>query len=101
MLEADDGLEALRISRATNGPIDVLVTDGVMPHMNGAELAERIRTERPDIAVVYLSGYGRPGSGGPGDDTRTLLKPFRMSALIAAVRGTLAAPWDCGSPGGF
>ena len=60
--------------------------------MNGAGLAKRIRAERPEIAVLYLSGYGEAMDGrGPGDDTRTLLKPLRMSALIDAVRGALAS----------
>jgi signal transduction histidine kinase/CheY-like chemotaxis protein len=58
VLQAYSGREALRLSQEFHGPIDLLLTDVVMPHMNGQELAHELKPSRPDIAVLYMSGYG-------------------------------------------
>jgi PAS domain S-box-containing protein len=57
VLEANDGEEALALSRRHRGAIDLLLTDVVMPGMGGKDLAGEIARERPDTAVVYMSGY--------------------------------------------
>jgi two-component system cell cycle sensor histidine kinase/response regulator CckA len=57
VLEAPDAATALSLARSHNGPIHLMITDVVMPGMNGKELAERLRPERPDMAVLYMSGY--------------------------------------------
>ncbi len=57
VLEAGDGEEALAVSRVHEGAIDLLLTDVVMPGMGGKALAAEITRERPEIAVVYMSGY--------------------------------------------
>jgi len=59
VLEAGDGEAALELSRAHDGVIDVLLTDVVMPRMQGTELADAVRLQRPDIVVVYMTGYAR------------------------------------------
>jgi signal transduction histidine kinase/ActR/RegA family two-component response regulator len=102
--EAGSGLEALSISEQHAGPIDLLVTDLVLPELNGKALAERLTFLRPNLKVLYLSGYMdlplRPGVL-QGDDN-FLQKPFAPSALVAKVREVLdrsaSLVADCASP---
>ncbi|HEX2731704.1 MAG TPA: ATP-binding protein [Polyangiaceae bacterium] len=84
--------EALRTSSELSGEIDLLVTDVVMPRMNGRELASRLRALRPNTAVLFSSGYGenviaKQGVLEPGFDL--LRKPYRPSELAERVRGAL------------
>ena len=79
------------------GPIDLLLTDLVMPQLGGRELASRIRAARPETRVLYITGYrpdeaGAEGGGG-GDplDAPCLEKPFAVAALEEAVRERLLA----------
>ena len=60
VLEAGDGEEAARLAREHDGPIDLLLTDVVMPGMNGWRLAETVRANRPDARVLFMSGYPEP-----------------------------------------
>ena len=94
VLVASDGASALDVARRYEGPIDLLVTDVLMPGMNGAELANRLREERPALRVLYASGYT--------DDTivreGVLLaglafigKPFSPAQLAQRVREVLGA----------
>jgi signal transduction histidine kinase/CheY-like chemotaxis protein len=92
LLEASNGPEALELSRHYAGPIDLLVTDVVMPEMTGRELADRLRESRPGIKVLYMSGYtadiiGREGVLDEGVDY--LPKPFTPAELAAKVREVL------------
>ncbi|MFH1021442.1 MAG: ATP-binding protein, partial [Pseudomonadota bacterium] len=57
MLEASSGAEALQVSNAFAGRIDILLTDVIMPGMNGKELAEAIAARRPETRIIYMSGY--------------------------------------------
>ncbi len=57
VLDAGDGLEALALARAHQGPIDMLLTDIVLPGLNGVELAEQVQEIYPEIATVFVSGY--------------------------------------------
>jgi CheY-like chemotaxis protein len=57
VLEAANGKEAMEISRQFRGTIHLLITDVIMPGMNGKELSERLRSERPDMKVLFMSGY--------------------------------------------
>ena len=92
MLEASRGTEALLAAHDHEGPIDLLVTDVVMPGVGGRTLAERLRIERPDLAVLFVSGY----ADGLTDDldlsprTAFLAKPFRTDELVRKVREALA-----------
>jgi CheY-like chemotaxis protein len=94
---AGNGPEALRMVEREPGAIDLLVTDVVMPHMSGKEVAERLARERPGMRVLYVSGYPR-GTGDhrvalqPGDEF--LPKPFTGPQLLGKVREVLdrAAP---------
>ncbi len=92
VLEARHGADALLVSREFQGPIDLLLTDVVMPELNGLRLAEIIGRERPDTAVVFMSGYtrdevDRKGLTEPG--VAFIPKPFTVSELASLVRQVL------------
>jgi hypothetical protein len=97
VLEARDGEEALRIAGAETGHIDVMVTDVVMPGMNGRELARRLLAIRPGTRVLYVSGYTDDALSQHGildQELAFLAKPFAPETLARSVRQVLddAAP---------
>ncbi|TLY18242.1 MAG: response regulator [Nitrospirae bacterium] len=92
VLEARNGKEALAISQRYQGPIHLLLTDVVMPQMNGREVSERLLVTRPDVKVLYMSGYTddavlRHGVVANGVDF--LPKPFTAGAVASTVRKML------------
>jgi PAS domain S-box-containing protein len=94
ILEAAQGAEALQLTERHSGPIDLLLTDVVMPHMTGRELAERFRPLQPEMKVLYMSGYAadliaRRAPLDPG--VAHIAKPFTPLALAAKVREVLGA----------
>ncbi len=92
VLAAADGDSAIAISRAFPGRIDVLVTDVVMPGINGRELAEQLEQMRPDMRVLFVSGYTDDAVllKGVSLDERTFLqKPFTSLELAKRVRVVL------------
>jgi PAS domain S-box-containing protein len=95
VLEARNGAEALRISQEYKGPIHLLVTDVVMPGMNGRELAERLACRCPALRVLYLSGYTGETvvRNGVLEAERAFLpKPFSPAAFAHKVREVLNEP---------
>jgi signal transduction histidine kinase len=92
VLEAKDGMDALQVAQVYEGPIHVLLTDIVMPRLGGPDLAERLKSVRPDLRVVMMSGYSdylskeseRLDSTGP-----VLQKPFTLTSLLSRIRETL------------
>jgi PAS domain S-box-containing protein len=95
VLVARNGTEAQQISKKHRGRIHLLVTDMVMPLMNGRVLAERLRARRPDMGVLYLSGYTdstvvRQGLLDGG--AHFLQKPFSNDLLARKVREALDTP---------
>jgi len=92
VLEAKDGVEALQVSDAYKGSIDLLLTDMVMPGMGGRALATELTRRRPEIRLAYMSGYtGQAvGSQGPVDPGSVfLLKPFTRELLTRKIREAL------------
>jgi PAS domain S-box-containing protein len=96
VLEASRGEEALQLSELFAGKIDLLVTDLVMPQMNGRELARRLLNQRPQLKVLYISGYADNATWNPvGPDAggAFLQKPFTPEALARKVREVLGGPY--------
>ncbi len=92
VIDAPDGAAAMKISQAHKGPIHLLLTDVIMPGMNGRELANQLSPTRPEMRVLYMSGYteNHIGHNGTLDQGITLLqKPFTLPALKAKVREVL------------
>ncbi len=94
ILEAADGAAAVQICVAHHGPVDLLLTDVIMPGMNGHEVAQRVLSLRPHTKVLYMSGYtenviGHNGTLDPG--INLLQKPFTLQALKEKVREVLDA----------
>ncbi len=92
VLEAANAAEASGVAEEHAGPIDLLVTDVIMPDEPGPALAERLAAARPELRVLYISGYaeGALEQQGGLNDAGFLQKPFTPSELTAAVRETLA-----------
>ena len=91
-MEAADGRQALELGEAHSGPINMLVTDVVMPGMSGRELADALTAKRPELKGLYISGYTDDviaQSGVLDPDVEYLQKPFRPTVLVKRVREIL------------
>jgi two-component system cell cycle sensor histidine kinase/response regulator CckA len=93
VLSASDPREALRLARTRSEPIHLLLTDVVMPFMNGGELAEELRTIRPGVKVLFMSAYTTDVVEdygiqiSPGESF--MVKPFTVVDLARKVRNVL------------
>jgi CheY-like chemotaxis protein len=95
VLDARDGAEALALSAAHGGRIDLLMTDLVMPHIDGRELATRLTAARPETRVLFVSGYAEDGAIRETLATRHvafLQKPYSTAALGNSIRWLLDRP---------
>ena len=92
MLTASNGKEAIALVEGYSGRIDLLITDVVMPGLPGPELAEALLALRPDLKVIFISGYAE-GSLAPNGilkpGTVLVNKPFTIRALTAKLREVL------------
>jgi CheY-like chemotaxis protein len=92
ILEAVDGFNALEIAELNPFDIDLLLTDIVMPGINGRDLAERLVQVRPNLKVLYMSGYNKlPRGADDSPDTRIALlpKPYTPRELTSKIRQVL------------
>ena len=96
VLEAKDGEDALLVAERHNAPIHLVVTDVVMPNMNGTELYHNIRRWYPRMRVLFISGYARsaipPEALEEGTGAAFLAKPFTIEQLLTEVRRMIQAP---------
>ncbi|HEY0779688.1 MAG TPA: response regulator, partial [Gemmatirosa sp.] len=94
VLVAEEGMQALAVARTHRGPIDLLLTDVVMPGMSGRELAEALTQERPATRVLFTSGYTEDEvlhRGVSADTVAFLPKPFTPAVLVQRVGVVLGA----------
>jgi len=92
VLEAAGGVEALDALREHPGPVHLLLTDVIMPEMNGREVAQRVRGQRPGIRIVYMSGYSPEAIAHDGlldEGAAFVRKPFESGLLLQTVRRAL------------
>ena len=92
VLGAANGNDALLAAGSHAGPIHLLLTDVVMPHMTGKELADRLKPLRPEMKVLYMSGYAADAIAGKGlleSGAPYIAKPFTPDVLAAKVREVL------------
>ena len=96
VLEAGNGIEAIEVLEKSGRPVDLVVSDVVMPEMDGPTLARELRTRNPGLKIIFVSGYAEDvfqkhlpehEKGQYG----FLPKPFTLKQLVAAVKETLAA----------
>jgi CheY-like chemotaxis protein len=95
VLEAGDGNAALALVQQAREPFQMMLTDLVMPGMNGLELAARLIALRPGIRVLYISGYADrmpEVAGAPNYQENSIAKPFLAAELAAKVREVLDRP---------
>jgi CheY-like chemotaxis protein len=93
VLDAADGQLALEVAARHHGPIDLVITDLVMPALGGRELAEQLRRVRPTIRILYTSGYTDDAivkSGVLEAEFVFMQKPFTPETLASKVREALA-----------
>jgi two-component system cell cycle sensor histidine kinase/response regulator CckA len=94
VLEAKDGVDALEVAAAHKGVIHAIVTDMVMPRMGGADLIRALQKVRPEILVIFMTGYSEYLKGDLCDvfpESLIIQKPFSPASLVGIVREAFAA----------
>jgi two-component system, cell cycle sensor histidine kinase and response regulator CckA len=94
-LDAGDGEEALVMVEKAEEPIDLVLTDIIMPRMGGPELARKLAALRPDLRIMFMSGFSQDPIVRTLERSPSifLAKPFTASTLMEKVRTTLDRPW--------
>jgi two-component system cell cycle sensor histidine kinase/response regulator CckA len=94
VLEASGGAEALDLHAREERPVGLLLTDVVMPGMNGRQVADQLRRRQGGLRVLFVSGFvdGLMGDGADGVEEEILGKPFTPASLLARVRAVLDRP---------
>jgi two-component system cell cycle sensor histidine kinase/response regulator CckA len=92
VLQATTGVEALEVFNNHQGEVDLVVSDVVMPEMDGPTMFEKLRRQRPDLKVIFISGYAEDAFRqhlAENEDFMFLQKPFDLKELAAAVKAAL------------
>jgi two-component system cell cycle sensor histidine kinase/response regulator CckA len=92
VIEASNGIEALEALEEKNGAVDLVVSDVVMPEMDGPTLLKTMRGRNPDLKIIFVSGYAEDAfekSLPENQQFAFLPKPFTLSQLVAAVKETM------------
>jgi CheY-like chemotaxis protein len=93
VLQASNGEQGLEVAESHEGPIDLLLTDIVMPRLGGPELAEKLKEKRSNLAVIFMSGYTETAAlenAQIGSDAILLNKPFSTETLANRIAEMLA-----------
>jgi CheY-like chemotaxis protein len=98
VIEADTGAAALQLCERDDLRIDLVVTDVVMPHMGGRDLAREIRRRRPGVRIAFMSGYTRTTltADDLGEDSVFIEKPFSSGKLLDTIRALIDSPTRAG-----
>jgi two-component system cell cycle sensor histidine kinase/response regulator CckA len=94
VIEAANGLEAVEMLEEEGGTVDLVVSDVVMPEMDGPTMLAQMRQKNPDLRIIFVSGYAEDAfekSLPEGQQFNFLPKPFTLSQLVAAVKETMTA----------
>jgi two-component system cell cycle sensor histidine kinase/response regulator CckA len=94
VIQAGNGVEAMEAMEREGGKIDLVVSDVVMPEMDGPTLLKELRKKNPDTKIIFVSGYAEDAfqkSLPNPDDYNFLAKPFTLKQLVAKVKETMAA----------
>ena len=92
VIEASNGIEAMEALEQKNGAVDLVVSDVVMPEMDGPTLLKTMRGRNPDLKIIFVSGYAEDAfekSLPENQQFAFLPKPFTLSQLVAAVKETM------------
>jgi two-component system cell cycle sensor histidine kinase/response regulator CckA len=89
VIQAANGIEALRLCGDSPRSIDLLLTDVIMPQMGGRELTERLRVENPDLRVIFISGFDASHVGALPAAASFLPKPFSAAELFERIEQAL------------
>ncbi len=92
VFETNSGVKAVQLAEIFNDPIDLLITDVIMPQMNGKDLADKVKSLHPETSVLFISGYNNDIIARHGvleENVRFLGKPFSHQELAIKVRETL------------
>jgi two-component system cell cycle sensor histidine kinase/response regulator CckA len=101
VLEASGGEEALELVRRHEGAIHLLITDVVMPNMDGPTLVRALKRMRPDMSVIFMSGYAEEAFRRHDENAAELhflAKPFGLKQLAAKVKDVLSSAPVGGKP---
>ena len=101
VIEAGNGIEALAELERQGGHVDVVVSDVVMPEMDGPTLMKELKKRKPDIKIIFVSGYAEDAfekSLPDHEQFEFLAKPFTLKQLVTAVKQTMAG--KAGAAGG-
>jgi two-component system cell cycle sensor histidine kinase/response regulator CckA len=93
VIEASNGIEAMEALEEKNGAVDLVVSDVVMPEMDGPTLLKAMRERNPEVKIIFVSGYAEDAfdkSLSENQQFAFLPKPFTLSQLVAAVKETMA-----------
>ncbi|MFL5038236.1 MAG: response regulator, partial [Xanthobacteraceae bacterium] len=93
VLEAGNGVEALEVLESRGGDVDLVVSDVVMPEMDGPTLLKEMRRRNPEVKIIFVSGYAEDAfekNLPEGGQFAFLAKPFTLKQLVAAVKETIA-----------
>jgi two-component system, cell cycle sensor histidine kinase and response regulator CckA len=93
VIEASNGVEAMEVMEGNNGEVDLVVSDVVMPEMDGPTLLKAMRERNPGVKIIFVSGYAEDAfekSLPENQQFAFLPKPFTLSQLVAAVKETMA-----------
>ena len=93
MLEAGNGVEAIEVFEQHGGEVDLVVSDVVMPEMDGPTLLKELRKRNPELKIIFVSGYAEEAFAKnlpEGEQFAFLPKPFTLKQLVAQVKETMA-----------